>query len=86
MATPKSWTAHDLQLGKLTLRRERDEIHYEQRYEFVDEIDDVLSEVAGSRLVGMALAASLPSDILAALQTISNWLYAQCLEQEGMAE
>lgn len=90
MATPKVWTAYDLELGILKINRVivgdgNQAIHFEQRYGYVDDLGDVLREVAGSRISDTVELAEMPTDIMTALGTINNWLYARCLEKEGMS-
>ena len=89
MAT-KTWTAHDVKMGKLTIHRTQDEfeqpaIHHESRYVFLDEADEVLTQIAGGRVVGVIAIADLPADILDALQKIDTWRKNQALAQEGMS-
>lgn len=90
MAQPKSWTATDLLTGKLTLRKvthpdtDSPAIQYEQRYQFLDDADDVLTEIASGRIVNVIEISSLPASIVSAMQTIDAWTYQQALEKEGM--
>jgi hypothetical protein len=90
MATPKSWTAHDVSLGALTMSRiphpdtGNPAVNFQQRYVFLDSGDQVLFQVVGGRYVDDMELADIPQAILDALQTIDNWLYQQCLQQEGM--
>ena len=81
---PKTWTATDLKLGKLTINRSGSTLQVERRYRFLDEFDEVLAQVAGGRLLLNVAIADVPADILSALQTIDNWTKQQALEQEGM--
>ncbi len=86
----KSWTATDLQLGTLTVRAtphpdtENPAINFQQRYEFLDSGDLVISQIAGGKYVDNIELGDIPSTVLDALQTINNWLYQRCLDQEGM--
>lgn len=84
MATPKTITAEDVQLGKLTLARNGTNLHYERRYQFLDSSDGVIDILAGGRIVGDIQIASLPANISTALAEIDAWTYAQALAQEGM--
>lgn len=90
MATPKSWTAYDLQQGKLTIHRfnhpdtGQPAIQVERRYRFVDDGDVVIYDIAGGRLLATVEIADLPAGVLSALQTIDAWTYNQALLQEGM--
>jgi len=82
----KTWTATDLELGKLSLLRRGDEIHIERRYKFLDSGGVVLEQIAGGRYVDDIAISSLPSEVASALQTIDTWTKNQALAQEGMGE
>jgi len=89
MATPKTWTAYDLTLGALKLTRTPSKdgnqaVQFEQRYDYENDLGDILQGVAGSRLVDVVELADIPAGILTALTTINSWLYQRCLEKEGM--
>lgn len=89
MATPKTWTADDIQQGKLTLHRVVNEfgqqaIQLERRYVFVDSVGDVLTDIAGGKLLEVVAIADIPASVVSALQTIDDWTYSQSLAQEGM--
>lgn len=89
MATSKTWTAHDLELGALKITRTLSEasnqaVQFEQRYNYEDDLGDILQGVAGSRLTDVMELADIPAGILTALTTINDWLYQRCLEKEGM--
>lgn len=80
----KTWTATDLQLGKLTIHRFGSDIQVERRYKFLDTEGAVLEQIAGGRVLKTVPLAELPIDILAALQKIDAWTKNKALEQEGM--
>ena len=82
----KTWTATDLQLGKLAILKTGDNLHIERRYQFLDSNDDALDQIAGGRVVQDILWADIPTDIKAALQAIDVWTKDQALEQEGMLD
>lgn len=90
MATPRSWTAYDLVQGKLTIHRVRHPdtgqpaIQVERRYQFLDDGEVVIREIAGGRFLAVVEIASLPAGVLSALQAIDTWTYNQALIQEGM--
>lgn len=84
MAISKSWTATDLEQGKLTIIRTGPDLHLERRYEFLDSGDVVIPEIAGGRVVEDMAIVDLPPGIVSALQTIDNWTYQKALVQEGM--
>lgn len=84
MATVKTWTAYDLELGALKITRTGTSLHIEQRYDYTDGSGGILVGVAGSRFVTDIELADVPQDIVSALATINAWLYAKCLEKEGM--
>ena len=84
MATPKSWTAHDVEQGKLTLNQFGSDIHVERRYVFVDDVGAELEDVAGGRLLDVVPWADIPANIQDALTSINNWTYNQILIQEQM--
>lgn len=80
----KTWTATDITMGKLAVMRRGDDIQIERRYQFVDGTGAVLEQVAGGRLIRELPVASLPLDVVSALQIIDNWTHEQALDQEGM--
>ena len=84
MATPKTWTADDVRLGTFTLYPEGANIGVERRYVFVDDQDEVLTQVAGGRLRVTVAWSSIPSTVQNALLLIDTWTYNQILAQEGM--
>ena len=84
MATEKTWTAADVELGKLTIYREGSTIGVERRYKFVDSGDEVLTDIAGGRLRVDVEWSSIPSTVQNALLLIDTWTYNQILAQEGM--
>jgi len=88
MVTPKTWTAHDLDLGPLKINRTSTEdgnpgIQFEQRYQYKNGIG-ILEGVAGSRLVDVIELTDIPPNILSALSAIEAYMYNKCLEKEGM--
>lgn len=85
MPTPKSWTAHDLQLGKLTITRLDDSLQIERRYTFLDSSRQPLTAIAGNRVVAIIQLTALPDTIKDALQQIDTWTKQQALTQENMA-
>jgi len=84
MATAKTWTAADVELGKLTIYRNGSTLGVERRYKFVDSGDEVLTDIAGGRLRVDVEWSSIPSGVQNALLTIDTWTYNQILTQEGM--
>lgn len=82
----KTWMATDLKLGALKITPRNGEIHIERRYVFLDEFDEVLTQIVGGRVVGDFELASLPTEILSALQAINTWTKNQALAQEGMLD
>ena len=84
MATEKTWTAADVELGKLTIYREGSTIGVERRYKFVDSESAVLTDIAGGRLRVDVEWSSIPSGVQDALLAIDAWTYNQILTQEGM--
>ena len=86
MATPKNWTAYDVELGKLTITRLGSTIGVERRYKFVDDQDDVIDDIAGGRLRVGVEWSSIPSNVQSALQLIDTWTYNQILALEGMED
>lgn len=81
----KTWTATDVELGKLTIHRFGNELKVERRYEFLDAQGGVLEQIAGGRVLETMPIADLPQNVLSALQTIDDWTKQKALEQEGMA-
>lgn len=90
MATPKTWTADDIEQGKLTIHRithpdtDQPALQIERRYIFLDDQDEKLQGVAGGRVLEIVEIGNLPQGIIDALQAIDNWTYQQALSQEGM--
>ena len=85
----KTWTATDLELGKLTINRNRvvsSTLRIERRYKFLDADGEVLEQIAGRSVLLDVEIADIPSDILTALQAIDTWTKNRALEQEGMAD
>lgn len=80
----KTWTATDLQLGKLTIHRLENELQLERRYKFLDAQGDVLEQIASRRVLESVPIAGIPQNILVALQAIDQWTKRKALEQEGM--
>ena len=86
MATPKNWTAYDVQLGTLTLYPDGADIGVERRYKFVDDQDSVITDIAGGRLRVTVAWSSIPTNVQDALQLIDTWTYNQILAKEGMQD
>ena len=86
MATPKTWTADDVQLGKLTIMRDGSIIGVDRRYEFVDAQNDWIPAIKGRRLRVDVPWSEIPTNVQTALQTIDTWTYNQILLQEGMQD
>lgn len=86
MPQPKSWTATDLTLGKLTIIRDGSPptLTFERRYKFVDAQSDVIDQIAGGRIVVAVAWADLPQNIRDALTIIDTYTKDQALLQEGM--
>jgi len=82
--TDKTWTATDLELGKLTITRQGSMIQIARRYQFLDAEGAVLDQITGGRVVAEMEIAEIPLAILSSLQTIDNWTKQRALEQEGM--
>ncbi len=80
----KTWTATDLELGKLTITRQGDTLHVERRYQFVDGDGDVLAQIAGGRIIADVAISALPTGVASALAAIDTWTKNQALEQEEM--
>lgn len=83
----KMWTAMGLRLGPLKITPQNDAdntLHIERRYLFVGADDNVLTQIAGGRVVVDIPFAELPANIRSALQDIDTWTKNQALEQEGM--
>lgn len=80
----KTWTATDIRLGKLTIRREGTTLCLQRRYVFVDANGDVLRQIAGGNVVEEVELEDVPLSILTALQVINNWTRQKALEKEGM--
>ena len=80
----KTWTATDIQLGKLTIRQEGSVLHIERRYIFMNGDGNELAQIAGGRVVEEIEMADIPKGILSALHQIDQWTKAKALAQEEM--
>jgi len=80
----KTWTATDVQMGKLSINVIDGVLFLDRRYQFVDGSGDVLPIQAG-RVTAEVAWADVPQDIRAALVDINDWTKNQALAQEGMA-
>ena len=85
MATSKSWTADDLAMGALKLKKIGTDLQLEQRYFFEYE-GSVIAQLGSGRIVELVAFSSLPSSVQDALVDIFNWTYEQALLQEGMED
>jgi len=81
----KTWTAVDLELGKLTIHRFGNNLQVESRYKFLDAQGEILAQIAGGRVTETVMIADVPANILSALQEIDAWRKTKALEKEGMA-
>lgn len=84
MAT-KTWEAHDLELGKLTILKEGSDLRLERRYLFLDDQAQVLEQIVGGRIVETIDWADVPENVKAALIEIDTWTKNKALDQEGMS-
>jgi hypothetical protein len=84
MATPKSWTAHDITQGRFAVLQEDTLFHVERRYMFIDDVGMILGNVGVGRLTVDIEWSAIPLEVQNALMTIDNWTYNQILAQEGM--
>lgn len=81
----KVWTAMGLKLGTLKIAsRPGGALHIEQRYSFLDDNDEILTQIAGGRVVVDVEWDSIPPLIQVGLQSIDAWLKNLALEQEEM--
>jgi len=80
----KTWTATDLELGRLVIHARDGEVHLERRYKFLDSGGLVIPQIAGGRVVEDIPVASIPANILSALQELNTWTKDKALAQEGM--
>ena len=85
MPTPKTWTAHDITLGKLTITREGTTFQFERRYQFLDEGGEAIEHLVGGRVLKTVPWPDLPADVQSALSKLDVWTRAEALAQEGMA-
>ncbi|HUW10636.1 MAG TPA: hypothetical protein VM537_12975 [Anaerolineae bacterium] len=85
MPTPKTWTAHDIQLGKLTITRDGSNFQFERRYRFLDEQGDDIEHLAGGTVLQTIPWEELPADVKSALSKLDVWTRTEALVQEGMA-
>ena len=82
--TDKTWTATDLELGKLTVIRRGSTLQIERRYKFLDSGGSVLEQIAGGRLLLDMEWSTIPTNIQDALTIIDTWTKNQSLVQEDM--
>lgn len=85
MASPKVWTADDVQQRRLYLERQGSDILVQRDYVFVDGQDQQLFERLEVFQTTIAVA-SIPANVISALQDIDAWIYDQILAQEGMED
>jgi hypothetical protein len=86
MATPKVITIDDLsKTGRLTItRQDGNVLQFEKNYQYLDDQGQPIALLRGSAVVVQIEQANVPASILAALNTINNYLYDAALAQEGM--
>ena len=90
MATPKTWTAHDIKQGKLTIYRTAHQqtgepsLCLDRRYEFTDQDNNVIDDITARRISVTIEIAGIPQEIADALQLIDSWIYQRILLKESM--
>ena len=80
----KTWTATDLELGKLSIVQVGTVLYLERRYVFTDAAGEILAQIVGGSVLEEMEISSIPSAVLSALVTIDTWTKSKALEQEGM--
>ncbi len=80
----KTWTATDLQMGKLGVNVIDGILYLERRYVFLDTNGDVLEQIAGGRVTDVIAWADVPANIKTALADVDTWTKNKALTQEGM--
>lgn len=81
---PKTWTATDVEMGKLTLYPRGSKIGIDRTYRFVDADDEIITEIAPGSVTEELAFVDLPQNIQDALIAINSWTKQRALEQEGM--
>jgi hypothetical protein len=84
MATPKIWTADDVAMRRLYLERQGSDILVQRDYVYIDDQDQPLPNFSLQVFTLAVPIASVPANVLNALQTIDNFIYNQILTSEGM--
>jgi hypothetical protein len=84
MATAKTWTAHDVEMGKLVIGRSGTAVLLNRGYHFMNDQGEIIDSLPAGRVVGRFAWASLPTNIQDALTAIDTWTYDQALAQEEM--
>lgn len=84
MATPKIWTANDIEQRRLYLERQDTDILVQRDYVFVDDQAQALPDFSLQVFSTTVAIASIPGSVVTALQTIDSWIYNQILAKEGM--
>jgi hypothetical protein len=86
MATPKTWTAVDIQTGPLQVWRDAaGTLHAERHYTFVDAEGAEIP--VGQQLLSVIIPwDNVPLEIREALARMDAWTTDQILEQEGMQD
>ena len=85
MPTPKTWTAHDIQPGQLTITRDGSSFQFERCYRFLDEQGGTIEHLAAGTVLQTIPWEELPGDVKSALSRLDAWTRSEALAQEGMA-
>lgn len=84
MATPKTITAHDIDMGKILLSIKGGILTAIQGYELVDDQGNSLDRLSKGRVEISKDFSELPEDIRQGLTAINTFMYQRALTQEGM--
>lgn len=87
MATPKTITLNDLQIGKIILQMADDGsaiLHVEGVYRFLDEGSIIVEEIEPRRVKRSIPWSQIPVNIQNSIVAIRDFLYASALADEDM--
>lgn len=84
MATPKVWTATDLDMGVMRLAMVGSDLSVIQGYTFVDDQGATIEELPQRSLQITTPFSSLPENIRQALIALNNYMYQAALNREEM--
>jgi hypothetical protein len=82
----KTWTATDLNMGVLRLKRDDVEgtLSIMEGYSYADENGDTIEDLPKKTISTTVAYADLPDTVITGLLTVFEYIYGQALIEEGM--